>query len=574
MRSGKLMYKIAGLFLLSLCGMACGTTSSSCNIATVATTSGPVCGKSLTLSAGVSLSNTAIVYAYLGIPYAKAPTGGLRFMPPEAYPKSAGTINTTQFSPICPQSGSVPAFFQPVNGTSEDCLTLNIWRPETATISNHIPVMFWIHGGQYVRHGSGINGWDGEMLAAREKVVVVSINYRLGALGFLYDAADGIRGNMGLKDQQLAMQWVQDNIANFGGDPDKVTLFGWSAGAISVTAHALSIPSSRPTTPYFRAIMSQSNLLGSKLNASGSAAVTTLTNTFLTSVCPGISAGSALSCLQSASIASILTAQSAAGSFFPIVDDSFLVRQAIAGASAGLLNMPAVIGNVQSEGNLFVAENINATTLSSTEYEQKVTDLFGATDAAKVLATSPYIPTSGGNNITQYQLVETDYLFGCPARYLASKASSSVFIYIFPEVPNDNINWNTSTDPSCTGAVCLACQSAACHGDDLAFLFNSVPLVNTGPPIPDVLLQTLNTSQQTVANAMQDFWGNFTKNLDPGVAGGVIWPLFTNGGTYIQFGCSGSGCSPTLSTTTAVPFNKCTTFWDTQIGYEGLAPGS
>ena len=142
--------------------------------------------------------------------------------------------------------------------TSEDCLSLNIWRRADLDDRTPRPVMVWIYGGSFLSGGSSMPVYDGAWLASAEDLVVVSFNYRLGALGFLAGIHE-LEGNYGMKDQQLALQWVRDNIGHFGGDPDQVALFGESAGAMSVGLHSLSIPSSNGL---FRCGIMQSNPFG------------------------------------------------------------------------------------------------------------------------------------------------------------------------------------------------------------------------------------------------------------------------------------------------------------------------
>jgi carboxylesterase type B len=192
------------------------------------------------------------VNVFLGIPYAEPPVGTLRFRPSKPklpwYPR---VLEAFKFSAECLQSLSLstaeeeqifddghgdPLHFDRVQ--SEDCLYLNIWTPADATPESHYPVLFWIYGGAFLHGASSRAEYIGDRLAARG-TIVVSINYRLGALGFLVSTADGLYGNYGLHDQKVALQWVQDNIRRFGGDPDRVTVFGESAGAMSTGLHLL-----------------------------------------------------------------------------------------------------------------------------------------------------------------------------------------------------------------------------------------------------------------------------------------------------------------------------------------------
>ncbi|MBV9319160.1 MAG: carboxylesterase family protein [Mycobacterium sp.] len=184
--------------------------------ATVQTTSGPVCGITSTSVSGVN--------EWLGIPYAAPPVGNLRWQPPQPPAAWTTTRPATAFGSECLQS---------TGAGSEDCLFVNVWAPATATPASDLPVMVHIHGGGFA-NGSGNS--DNSLLANTGDEVIVSMNYRLNIFGFLaYDKALGSNsGDYGLQDQQAALRWVHDNVAAFGGDPSKVTIFGESAGGSSV----------------------------------------------------------------------------------------------------------------------------------------------------------------------------------------------------------------------------------------------------------------------------------------------------------------------------------------------------
>src|SRR5690349_6433505 len=182
---------------------------------------------------------TPAMLEFLGIPYAEAPVGDLRWAPPEPHAPWTTPLDASTFGSPCPQTPS--AFGIP--SSTEDCLFLNVYVPHRKTVPERDlkrkrPVMVWIHGGAFQVGSAG--NYDPTKLVTAGDVIVVSINYRLGALGFLAHPAlsaespAGISGNYGILDQQLALRWVQDNIAGFGGDPKRVTIFGESAGGISV----------------------------------------------------------------------------------------------------------------------------------------------------------------------------------------------------------------------------------------------------------------------------------------------------------------------------------------------------
>lgn len=175
---------------------------------------------------------------FKGIPYAAPPVGPLRWRPPQPVQSWRGARKATAHSPACPQLGSYPPD-APQEPTSEDCLTLNVWAPAHTGIGK-LPVMVWIHGGGLMNGSGSLPQYAGDRLAERG-VIVVTINYRLGALGFLAhpelnsESRNGGSGNYGLLDQIAALKWVNRNIAAFGGNPDQVTIFGQSSGSFSVS---------------------------------------------------------------------------------------------------------------------------------------------------------------------------------------------------------------------------------------------------------------------------------------------------------------------------------------------------
>ncbi|UYV78930.1 BCHE [Cordylochernes scorpioides] len=205
--------------------------------------------------------------SYLGIPYAQPPVGPLRYKKPEAIENFPDYFEAFNFASSCHQIRLVVQDYISEDNSvfekvpmDEDCLYLNIWTPSSSS-DDRKPVMFWIHGGAFL-FGSGGYIYDGSVLGALGDVVIVTINYRLGSFGFLVSETEDAPGNMGLYDQLMALRWVHDNIEYFGGDPDKITVFGESAGGISVGALLTSklaenlfkraiMQSGAPTIPYF-----------------------------------------------------------------------------------------------------------------------------------------------------------------------------------------------------------------------------------------------------------------------------------------------------------------------------------
>ncbi|XP_060574264.1 cholinesterase-like, partial [Ruditapes philippinarum] len=224
----------------------------SADVPSVATKLGSITGetKSVTFQ-----GNKYQVDRYLGIPYAKPPTGDLRFQPPQPFGPFSETYNAADFGASCPQPRF--PFFPVERKTDEDCLFLNIYVPRQKPDepSGHA-VMFFIHGGEFLIGTSF--PFDGAVLSCEGNVIVVTINYRLGLLGFLDIDNEKASGNFGLLDQHLALQWVNENIGAFGGDKDRVTIFGQAAGSMSVAMHML-YPSNKGL---FRNGITQSGALG------------------------------------------------------------------------------------------------------------------------------------------------------------------------------------------------------------------------------------------------------------------------------------------------------------------------
>src|SRR3989442_1343968 len=183
------------------------------------------------------------VAAFKGIPYAAPPFGPNRFQPPRPLQSWNGVRDALDYGRVPPQPPYAPPFDQLLGDQGrpgEDCLNLNVWTPDPS--GGGLPVMVWIHGGSFVRGSGALPTYDGTRFA-RDGVVCVTINYRLGADGFLY-LGDGIV-NLGLLDQIAALTWVQENIAAFGGDPHNVTIFGESAGAMSLATLIAMPPAAR-----------------------------------------------------------------------------------------------------------------------------------------------------------------------------------------------------------------------------------------------------------------------------------------------------------------------------------------
>ena len=289
--------------------------------------------------------------AFLGVPYAEPPIGRLRFTAPEPLESWSGTLDAVAFGDAAPQDPFVPASFRASVPESEDCLSLNVYTP--ALDGEHRPVLFWIHGGGF-SHGSGSQlAYDGGPLAERGDVVVVTINYRVGALGYLYlgghgGDAWGAAANVGQLDQIAALRWVHDNIERFGGDPGNVTIFGQSAGGAAV-ATLLAMPSANVLFHKAIAQSGTANRLGDTDFAS------TVTSQYFGRL--GIpDANPARLC--SAGVTDLLTAQGPRGPLSPIVDGESLPQNSLSAVRDGVASHIALmVGTARDEQKLYVAPN-------------------------------------------------------------------------------------------------------------------------------------------------------------------------------------------------------------------------
>lgn len=307
------------------------------------------------------------VEIFRGIPFAASPTGNNRFKPPALVESWAGARDATRPAAICPQAPSRLSFAMGdvVATQSEDCLTVTVWTP--AAGSARRPVLVWLHGGAYVSGGGALDWYSGARLAREGDIVVVAVNYRLGVLGWLHHP--GLcPGNLGLLDQQAALEWVRDNIAVFGGDPGKVTLWGQSAGAQSIALLAM-----RPQAHnLFHQAILQSPPLGAPPRAPDGAAQSA--KNLLGELGIDAAASDALARLQQVPVEALLAAQGAVAArlaaepsasgrpllpFGPVADGTILPGRADQDAAlrkaAGLVDV--LIGTTREEMAIFFALN-------------------------------------------------------------------------------------------------------------------------------------------------------------------------------------------------------------------------
>jgi para-nitrobenzyl esterase len=459
-------------------------------------------------------ASAAGVNSFLGLPYAAPPTGNLRWRPPQPASAWTGVRPATQFGPSCPQAQPQSANpFLPPGTISEDCLYLNVYTPAAHPGGNR-PVLVWIHGGGLVQDGG--RNYDGTKLAAAG-AVVVTINYRLGALGFLAHPAlasrpGGPAGNYGLMDQQAALRWVQRNIAQFGGDPRNVTIAGQSAGGLSVLAQMVS-PGARGL--FQRAIV-QSGAFA--LNQRPLAAAEAAGQTFAKAVgC----ADQTAACLRSVPVSDLV---SNFGVEIPGVVDGSVLTQPIgtALASGQFARVPVINGITHDEELLFIA-GLGITVSQGTNiplagdptdpanYQANIAQALGVSPARAAAIAAEYPLSAYPNPVVAFSLLVSDASFACPAlqvdRWTAGRGIPT-YAYQFNDdnaplniLPPDKQHLGLST-----------------HGTELPYLFDQ-------PNAPFPVTRTLTPGQQALAASMRTDWASFAGTGNPS-SRALPWPSF------------------------------------------------
>jgi para-nitrobenzyl esterase len=455
------------------------------------------------------------VWAFSGIPYARAPVGSLRWRAPEPPEPWAGVREALEFGPIAPQPAPVTGLSVPGDPVdqSEDCLSLNVWTP--APDDKGRPVMVWVHGGGFTS-GTGASGLTrGGELARRGDVVVVTCNYRLGALGFLAHpsltdggAGEGAVGNWGLLDQMAALRWVQEHIARFGGDPDNVTIFGESAGSMSISA-LLAIPAARGL--FHRAVLQSGPPYAHSLER---AALVTehlaeelgllqITRHALESVPAPLLVQAAQRLQDRPPRPGELPLP-----FLPVVDGVALPshpQEAVAnGRGAGV---PLLIGTNRDEVGFFVLGDPRLQVMNDEALDRWVRRAVPDLPVDEVIAAYRAARRGRGETVSPHDIlvaVGSDRIFRWPSLALAAAQRSQLrdaFVYLF--------TWET---PAFGGSL------GSCHALEIPFVFGSVhrPMIAAftgGGPEAEAL-----------SARMQGAWLSFARTGDPSHEGIGIWP--------------------------------------------------
>ncbi len=472
--------------------VACGVAPTApADAAVVATTAGPVHGR---VFPGLRL--------FQGIPYAAAPVGPLRWQPPQSPIPWTSVRDATKPGPRCIQdTRSDPDFGLPA---SEDCLNLTVWTPEGATPRTPRPVMVWIHGGGFLNGSSDI--YNSRWLATRGDIVVVTINYRLGALGFLAHPALAGRngsvddpGNYGLADQQAALRWVRDNVSAFGGDPAKVTIAGESAGAMSVCDHLVAPESAG----LFRAAIMQSGPCQAQTDLPAAERVSLAYAARVGCRDPG----KALQCLLDLPPARLqdgphyvhIGANLLSG---PVTGTGRLpVGPATVAASGPIARVPVLVGSNADEFTLFVAlAYLRQHRLAP--YRSLLSQTFGV-QAPAVAARYP-LSRYDGNVGLAYSAAVTDGVFACPIDAVAAGLAQHAPVYAY--------EFDDQHAPAPEPLRHAPFAVGASHALELRYLFD----LGGAPPLSAV--------QRVLSEQMIDYWTRFVTTGSPDVAGLQEWP--------------------------------------------------
>lgn len=453
------------------------------------------------------------VRSFRGIPYAKPPVGALRFRAPEPPEPWAHERDATRFGGSAPQPPLLLAALpgMDVGPQSEDCLYLNVYAPAGARPGDRKPVLVWIHGGGFVIGSGSQPIYDGAPLVRRGEVVVVTINYRLGALGFLDlgEQGDEATPNAGILDQIAALRWVRENVEAFGGDPENVTIFGESAGGMSVGT-LLGCPAARGL--FRRAIAQSGACQGVHADRESSAAVTAAVLSAVGLATPNVRQ------LREVPVEKLMAAQQQVSlqmltmggryllPFQPVVDGAALARHPLdavrAGSAAGV---SLLVGTTRDEWNLFGFMDPELRQLDAAKIAARIQQRLPHADGERIVAG--YRASRPDADWTRLWLaIETDRVFRIPAIRLAEAQAA--------HAPAPYAYWFTWESPGFGGLL------GACHAIEVPFVFGVL-----GMPGAEQFVGQGPEAEALAARTM-DAWLAFARTGDPGHPDLPEWPAW------------------------------------------------
>ena len=449
--------------------------------------------------------NDGKVKAYLGLPYAAPPVGDLRWKAPQPPAKWKAERDATQFGAHCAQRHVYDDMIFLDGHESEDCLFLNVYTPADAKAKSKLPVMFWIHGGGYSAGASSEPRHGGDFLPTKG-VVLITINYRLGVFGFLATAdlakeANGPAGNYGLQDMIAALQWVKANIANFGGDPDNVTIFGESAGSFAVST-LMAAPAARGL--FHKAIGESGGAFSSTLAYDSLETREKADGAWVDTL--GVKSLAELRAMPAEKILGAVKSRGEDG-FPPDIDGKVLTEPVEATYAAGRqANLPLLAGWNSDEASFVAMRGMTAE-----QWKTRASELFNE-------RADEFLKLYPGETDAQALRSAIDY-------------SSDSFI-AFSTWKWIEAHWMTGKSPVYRYHFELAALPSkyhpgtfAFHSDDIEYVFGTL---DTRPG------QAVRPEDRKLSEQMMSYWTNFAKTGDPNGPGLPAWPRYDKDDTHIH----------------------------------------
>jgi carboxylesterase type B len=477
---------------------------------------------------------------FLGMPFAQPPVGSLRFANPQSLNETwSDAKNATEYSPECYGYGSDQWVLG--NILSEDCLTLNVVRPSGISESADLPVAVWIHGGGYFEGGSRDARYNltyivDQGVKSHKPFIGVSFNYRLSGFGFLWgsDVEDAGLGNVGLKDQRLALNWVKENIGYFGGNPDQVTIWGESAGAFSV-GNLLIAHGGRDDGLFRGAIMES----GSASNAPWANIYLNATSwdSFYKNITDAVDCSSTadtLTCLRQVPIQTLSNAFNVSSAtsgrgFRPVIDGEFIVDNGFKLLTNGkFVHVPILLGQNHDEGSVFASKGIN----TDEEFLTYLVQVSKKTEeqAAILAKLYPDIPEIGIPGTLEGR-PSNDSGYGLQFKRVAAYAGDMAFhaarrfmSQVWAE--NGLVSYNYVFNVLVNG---LSQYIGATHFQEVAFVFNNVNGDGYGNAVSENPFENEPESFVRLANLMSRMWVSFIVDQTPNDSGvtALDWPAYT-----------------------------------------------